>query len=301
MAAIMPPRRIERRTPARKGSSQLRWTTTFFLSLFERILRRLHLPAIPRRDAGPEVPQNLDGSVHERPSAEAASLLLSQAQMFTQAEEARFVAAQGRAATLLALAGVIAGIAAGIIPGLTDRNFEPSWLGVAALLSGVIALWFFGGAVFIAVGVLQQSPDGSEGNLREVFDRGIAQELNDAAETANSLLLLCTALRGEAQRARVRADAAFAEAGRRLALSIFFVVVFAVIAYFGTEATPEQVFVGAKVQSPPPRSATLNGWLLDRDHSDSSIRPSRIWETGPTHRQLPVSRLRGSHQPWSRD
>jgi hypothetical protein len=196
-----------------------------------------------------------DHEASRDPRVEAASLLVSQAHAFTQSEEARFVAAQSRAATLLGIAGVIAGIGAGVLTILTDRDFTAPAIELIGLGAGSFAAMFLFWAVFLSIGVLQQTPGDESNPVRpvEIFDEQIAPEIDgspDPIEIARALLGLARGARHEARQASDDADSAFAEAGRRLVLSIALGLVFAATAFFGTKPKPEQVFLGAKSSLP---------------------------------------------------
>jgi hypothetical protein len=248
-------------------------------------------------------PQHSGAVRVERPKAEAAALIVGQAQAFTQAEEGRFVAVQSRAATLLGLAGVIAGIGAGIATSLTDRDFVSLGVELIAYGAGLGAAWFFIRAALLAVGVLQQSPEASEASglrLREAFDQQIAPNMEDPIETTRALLLLSAGLRREAQEASDEAEAAFASAGRRLALSIFLGSVSAVLVFIWTEPTPQEFFLGAKTLSPPAHRATLKPWQLNSKHMASSIGPSRVSAIAPTDQRLLAWRAQDLRRRWSR-
>jgi hypothetical protein len=91
--------------------------------------------------------------------------LVEQARMLVQGEEARFVATQSRATTLLAVGGVLAGIGATIAFRFADRDFPWSWhpLGLTVSLAAVIAIVLtivaVGSLIYasvIALGVMRQ-------------------------------------------------------------------------------------------------------------------------------------------------
>jgi hypothetical protein len=92
-------------------------------------------------------------------------LLVEQARMLVQGEEARFIATQSRATTLLAVGGVLAGIGATVSFRFAEREFPwpchpfGTTISVAAVIAVILAVVAVGSLIYasvIALGVMRQ-------------------------------------------------------------------------------------------------------------------------------------------------
>jgi phage shock protein PspC (stress-responsive transcriptional regulator) len=158
--------------------------------------------------------------------------LIEHSRLLVQSEETRFVAAQSRATTLLAVSGVLAGIGVTLASRFGDRHFPWPWhpFGVSLSLGAVIVviltlftavalIW----ASAIALGAMQQE---IELNFSPAFQNAlIGEQFPEMLETAGNLssrtvLGLLAELHQGAQRANREINQALWRCGVWLGLSV---------------------------------------------------------------------------------
>jgi hypothetical protein len=181
------------------------------------------------------------------------TLVVEQARMLVQAEEARFSSAQSRATTLLALAGVLATLGGAVLTGLDGRDYElvvnlfgvdVSLVLIAVCVAGALAIGALLRGTAIAIGALQKKPDPRPDLLTTVvkdqFPTMLDQEPLDSSRFLLSLLTKRLELVQEA--ARDVTDA-MRTAVRALAVAVVAGLVLSVIVLIGTTAKDHQVYL----------------------------------------------------------
>jgi hypothetical protein len=188
----------------------------------------------------------------EPDQAATATLLVDQARAFVQIEESRFAAAQARATTLLAVAGVLAGIGAGVLSGLSGREYASTAIGGNEIPFVYWSVRLLGG---LAIGTLLWSAATALGALKkEPESRRKAEELDNylneeallmlresPAQAADSLLTLLGGQREHVHASTAKVDEGFKSAARFLGFAVASGLTMVLLVVIGTTSKPQEV------------------------------------------------------------
>lgn len=153
---------------------------------------------------------------------DGARMLVEQARMMVQGEEARFSAAQSRATTLLGICGVLAGIGVTVALHFDDRHFTPISVVIVGALA-LVAVLSLASASVISLGAMRQEieldmlPATATSLIAEQFP-GMLEESEE--QSAKTVLRLLAELHAGAQEANAAINFALWRCGILLGTAV---------------------------------------------------------------------------------
>jgi hypothetical protein len=176
---------------------------------------------------------------------DGAGILVEQARMMVQGEEARFTATQSRATTLLAVCGVLAGIGATVALHFDGRHFTPIAVMIVGALT-LIAVTSLASASIIALGAMRQEielnmhPMLVTALIAEQFPRLLGESEDQAAKT---VLRLLAELHAGAQEANAAINVALWRCGVFLGTAVSTGLVLSAFILVASSPMPHKVHV----------------------------------------------------------
>lgn len=184
------------------------------------------------------------------------ALLIEQARMLVQIEEARFAAVQTKTTTLLAVVGVVAGIGGGLAAGLNGREY-PALVIVFMLLAGFLAVGMLLWSGAVALGALKKTPEPApkSAQLTKTIRDGFTPLLDkEPEEAALALFPILAKQHSRVQKASEEVHGAFKQASRVLGLAVISGLVVAGLVVLCATSKPQEVQL---VKNPKSRSSAL--------------------------------------------